>query len=50
LGANSTTSGYLKLTSDQAIHAWASKIDNGTDDPASKLRLVNPPWSLDRAC
>src|SRR5439155_14301669 len=26
--------GYLKLTSDQPIHAWASKIDNGTDDPS----------------
>ena len=34
LGANSSTSGYLKLTSDQPIHAWASKIDNGTDDPS----------------
>ena len=26
--------GYLKLTSDQPILAWASKIDNGTDDPS----------------
>jgi glucose/arabinose dehydrogenase len=25
---------YLKLTSDQPIHAWASKIENGTDDPS----------------
>jgi len=33
----STPSGipaYLKLTSDQPIHAWASKIDNRTDDPS----------------
>jgi hypothetical protein len=25
---------YLKLTSDQPIHGWASKIDNQTDDPS----------------
>jgi glucose/arabinose dehydrogenase len=25
---------YLKITSDQAIHAWASKINNGTNDPS----------------
>jgi glucose/arabinose dehydrogenase len=39
LGANSTTSGYLKLTSDQPIHAWASKIDNGTDDPSFETAI-----------
>jgi len=39
LGANSSTSGYLKLTSDQAIHAWASKIDNGTDDPSFETAI-----------
>jgi glucose/arabinose dehydrogenase len=25
---------YLKISSDQAIHAWASKINNGTNDPS----------------
>jgi len=39
LGANSPTSGYLKLTSDQPIHAWASKIDNGTDDPSFETAI-----------
>jgi glucose/arabinose dehydrogenase len=36
LGATSTTgvSGYLRLISDQPIHAWASKIDNVTEDPS----------------
>jgi hypothetical protein len=28
---------YLKLNSDQAIHAWASKINNGTNDPSILL-------------
>jgi len=39
LGANSATSGYLKLASDQPIHAWASKIDNGTDDPSFETAI-----------
>jgi hypothetical protein len=39
LGAGSSTSGYLKLTSDQTIHAWASKIDNGTDDPSFETAI-----------
>jgi glucose/arabinose dehydrogenase len=39
LGANSPTSGYLKLSSDQPIHAWASKIDNGTDDPSFETAI-----------
>lgn len=39
LGAISPTSGYLKLNSDQPIHAWASKIDNGTDDPSFETAL-----------
>ena len=43
LGANSTTSGYLKLTSDQPIHAWASKIDNGTDDPSFETAIGQSP-------
>ena len=36
MGATSTagTHGYLQLTSSQPFHAWASKIDNGTDDPS----------------
>jgi len=35
-GATSATGmqGYLKLTSSQPFHAWASKIENGTDDPS----------------
>lgn len=39
LGVISATSGYLKLTSDQPIHAWASKIDNGTDDPSFETAI-----------
>jgi glucose/arabinose dehydrogenase len=39
VGAASSTSGYLKLTSDQPIHAWASKIDNGTDDPSFETAI-----------
>ena len=32
--APSGVSAYLRVTADQPIHAWASKIDNGTDDPS----------------
>jgi glucose/arabinose dehydrogenase len=39
LGASSQTAGYLKLTSDQLIHAWASKIHNGTDDPSFETAI-----------
>ena len=31
--------GYANLSSDQPIHAWASKIDNGTDDPSFEPAL-----------
>jgi glucose/arabinose dehydrogenase len=36
LGARSATGvqGYLSLSSNKPFHAWASKIDNGTDDPS----------------
>ncbi len=36
LGTNAVTgvNGYVKLISDQPIHAWSSKINNGTDDPS----------------
>jgi len=43
LGAGSSTSGYLRLTSDQPIHAWASKIDNGTDDPSFETAIGQSP-------
>jgi hypothetical protein len=39
VGTASSTPGYLKLTSDQTIHAWASKIDNGTDDPSFETAI-----------
>jgi hypothetical protein len=39
LGTNSPTAGYLTLSSDQPIHAWASKIDNGTDDPSFETAI-----------
>ncbi len=31
--------GYLRLVSDQSIHAWLSKIDNGTDDPSLEIGI-----------
>jgi len=46
LGANSPTAGYLALTSDQPIHAWASKIDNGTDDPSFETAIGRSPSEL----
>lgn len=39
LGASSAESGYLRVISDQPIHAWASKIDNGTDDPSFEAAI-----------
>lgn len=33
-GSATGTQGYLRLASSQPFHAWASKIDNGTDDPS----------------
>ncbi len=38
--------GYANLSSDQPIHAWASKIDNATDDPSFEPALG--PTALDR--
>src|SRR5262249_31489637 len=32
--APSGVSAYLRVTANQPIHAWATKIDNGTDDPS----------------
>ena len=26
--------GYIRVFSSQPMHVWASKIDNGTDDPS----------------
>ena len=31
--------GYANLSSDQPVHAWASKIDNATDDPSFEPAL-----------
>jgi hypothetical protein len=33
------TRGYLLISSDQPIIAWASKIDNGTNDPSFQLGI-----------
>jgi glucose/arabinose dehydrogenase len=38
--------GYANLTSDQPVHAWASKIDNTTDDPSFEPALG--PTAVDR--
>ena len=35
----SPINGYLRLVSDQPIHAWLSKIDNGTDDPSLEIGI-----------
>ncbi|MCI0417918.1 MAG: hypothetical protein L0312_01650, partial [Acidobacteria bacterium] len=35
--SNAVTRGYLRITSSQPIIAWASKIDNGTDDPSFQI-------------
>ncbi|HVN80731.1 MAG TPA: PQQ-dependent sugar dehydrogenase [Terriglobia bacterium] len=41
VSASSSTpvNGYLRLESDQPIHAWLSKIDNGTDDPSLEIGI-----------
>ncbi|HEU0006804.1 MAG TPA: hypothetical protein VFS12_12505, partial [Terriglobia bacterium] len=31
--------GYLTITSNQPIHAWASKIDNRTNDPSFQIGI-----------
>ncbi len=43
LGTASAEGGYLKVSSDQPIHAWASKIDNGTDDPSFEAAIGQSP-------
>ena len=39
IGALNGTNGYLTITSDQPIHAWASKIENGTGDPSFQIGI-----------
>jgi hypothetical protein len=41
-GAAALTRGYLLISSDQLIIAWASKIDNGTDDPSFQIGIEFP--------
>jgi hypothetical protein len=38
-GAVTSQNGYLKITSDQPLIAWASKIDNGTNDPSIQIGI-----------
>lgn len=38
-GSTLPVTGYLRLSSNRPIHAWASKIDNGTDDPSLQVAL-----------
>jgi hypothetical protein len=37
--SGTNTNGYLTITSDQPIHAWASKIENGTGDPSFQIGI-----------
>lgn len=37
--SSAVTRGYLRIESSQPIIAWASKIDNGTDDPSFQIGL-----------
>jgi hypothetical protein len=39
IGALNGTNGYLTITSNQPIHAWASKIENGTGDPSFQIGI-----------
>jgi hypothetical protein len=47
LGSTTVTgqSGYLRLVSDQPIIAWASKIENGFDDPSFEIGVAATPPS-----
>ena len=36
-GSSGVTEGYVKISSAQAIIAWASKIENGTEDPSFQI-------------
>ena len=38
-GAVTNQNGYLRITSDQPLIAWASKIDNGTNDPSIQIGI-----------
>jgi hypothetical protein len=39
IGALTGSNGYLTITSNQPIHAWASKIENGTGDPSFQIGI-----------
>ena len=39
IGALNGTNGYLTITSNQPIHAWVSKIENGTGDPSFQIGI-----------
>jgi hypothetical protein len=39
ISALTGTNGYLTITSNQPIHAWASKIENGTGDPSFQIGI-----------
>lgn len=39
IGALTGGNGYLTITSNQPIHAWASKIENGTGDPSFQIGI-----------
>jgi len=41
-GSVSVTGGYLRITSSRPIIAWASKIENGTDDPSFQIGTEAP--------
>jgi len=38
-GAVTGQNGFLRITSNQPIHAWASKIENGTGDPSFQIGI-----------
>jgi hypothetical protein len=39
IAALNGTNGYLTISSNQPIHAWASKIENGTGDPSFQIGI-----------
>jgi hypothetical protein len=38
-GSADVNGGYLRIVSSQPILAWASKVDNGTDDPSFQIAI-----------
>ena len=38
-GAVTGQNGYLKITSDRPVIAWASKVDNGSEDPSFQVAV-----------